>query len=176
MSGSFEIDDVLGGAAPPWKVLVLRGLFRRCPRCGGDHVFAGRYQLKERCDTCGYRFRREPGFALGAWFINFMVLQFLLLAEAMVFIVWKSNRPDAALTIPLSLGVATTIAIPLLLYPFAQTIWAGIDLAMTPLELDEIVEAADYVAGEPTDIVDRPADPSDPGEPDPSGDDDRSPP
>lgn len=119
-------------------------------------MFASRYRLEDRCRTCGYLFRREPGFALGAWFINFMALQFLLLAEAMVFIVWKSNRPDAALTGPLLFAVTTAIVVPLVLYPFAQTIWAGIDLAMTPLELDEIVEAADFVAGEPTEDIDRP--------------------
>lgn len=163
MSGSFEIDDVLGGAAPPWKVLVLRGLLRLCPRCGGRHVFVSRYRLVDRCGTCGYCFRREPGFALGSWFINFMVLQILLLAEAMTFIIWKSNRPDAALTVPLLLGVATAITVPILVYPFAQTVWAGIDLAMTPLELDEIVEAADHVEANRANSAD-PADQR--GEPD----------
>ncbi|MEO6987210.1 MAG: DUF983 domain-containing protein [Aquihabitans sp.] len=148
MAGSFDIDDVLGGAAPPWGVLVMRGLGRRCPRCGRDGVFLRRFRLKDRCEGCGYQFRREPGFALGAWFINFMVLQIVLLAEAMTFIVWKSNRPEAGLTGPILLGVATAIAIPILLYPYAQTVWAGIDLAMTPLELEEIVEAADFVDAE----------------------------
>lgn len=166
MSGSFEIDDVLGGAAPPWKVLVLRGLFRRCPRCGGADVFERRFRLKGRCETCGYRFRREPGFALGAWFINFMVLQLLLLAEAMTFIVWKSNRPDAALMVPILCGVATAITVPILLYPYAQTVWAGIDLAMTPLELDEIVEAADFVdAGRTSDADQAPSEQVEPPEP-----------
>lgn len=148
MAGSFDIDDVLGGAAPPWSVLVMRGLGRRCPRCGGSGVFIRRFRLKDRCETCGYQFRREPGFALGAWFINFMVLQILLLAQAMTFIVWKSNRPEAGLIVPILVGVATAITVPILLYPYAQTVWAGIDLAMTPLELDEIVEAADFVEAE----------------------------
>lgn len=154
MAGSFDIDDVLGGGAPPWGVLVMRGLGRLCPRCGHSGVFISRFRLKDRCESCGYQFRREPGFALGAWFINFMVLQVVLLAEAMTFIVWKSNRPEAGITVPLLLGVATAITIPILLYPYAQTVWAGIDLSMTPLELDEIVEAADFVDVERTSRLD----------------------
>lgn len=75
-----------------------------------------------------------------------MVLEVVHLVEAMSFIVWKSSRPDAGLTVPIVWAVCTAITIPILFYPYSQTIWAGIDLAMTPMELDEIVDAADAVS------------------------------
>lgn len=80
---------------------------------------------------------------MGAWFLNFMVVEAAHFVLVMVFIVWKSQHPDAGLLVPLTLGVATGIALPILCYPWSQTTWAAIDLAMSPLELTEIVDAAD---------------------------------
>lgn len=145
VQGSFDVGDVLG-ARPGWWVLVRRGLRRRCPRCGGGDVFVHRYRLAERCPSCGVRFLREPGFFLGAWFINFMVLETLHWLLVMAFIVWRSADPDAGLLLPLAVGVITAVVVPIAFYPCSLTVWAGIDLAMTPLELEEIVDAADAVA------------------------------
>lgn len=146
MDRGFGVDDVLGGL-PPWTVMVRRGLARRCARCGGGDLFQTRYRLRDRCPTCGYRFQREPGFFLGAWFLNFMVLEALHFVLVMAFIGWKSGHPEAGLLVPLGIGLVTAVALPILLYPWSQSVWAAIDLAMTPLELTEIVDAADAVAG-----------------------------
>jgi len=147
MDPSFGVDDVLVGPQT-WSVLIRRGLRRRCARCGGGEVFVTRWRLKDRCPTCGYLFRREPGFFLGAWFINFMVLELLHFAMVMTFIVWKSANPEGGLVLPLGAAVLTAFLVPVAFYPWSQTIWAGIDLAMTPLELDEIVGAADAMEAE----------------------------
>jgi len=142
MGSGFGVDDVVDGP-PPWTVMVRRGLCRRCPRCGGGHLFHTRYRLKDRCPQCGYRFEREPGFFLGSWFINFMVVEAVHFFLVMVFILWKSGHPEAGLLLPIGVGVVTGVALPIAMYPWAQTVWAAIDLAMTPLELSEIVEAVD---------------------------------
>ncbi len=142
---SFDVDDVLSGGIAPWTVLVRRGLRRRCPRCGDGDVFASRWRLRSRCPGCGYRFEREPGFFLGAWFLNFMVLEILHFVLVMGFILYKSGHPDAGLLLPLGIGLVTAVALPIVLYPWSQSTWAAIDLAMTPLELDEIVAAADAI-------------------------------
>lgn len=142
---SFDVGDVVDGT-PGWPVLVRRGLARRCPRCGGDHIWVHRYRLVERCPRCGVRFLREPGFFMGAWFINFMVLETLHWLLVMAFIVWRSADPDAGLLLPIAVGVITAVVVPIAFYPRSLTVWAAIDLAMTPLELEEIVDAADAVA------------------------------
>lgn len=144
---SFDVGDVVGGT-PGWSTLVRRGLAGRCPRCGGREIFVHRYRLVDRCPGCGVRFLREPGFFLGAWFINFMVLETLHWLLVMAFIVWRSADPDAGLIFPLAVGVITAVAVPIAFYPRSLTVWAAIDLAMTPLELEEIVDAADAVAQE----------------------------
>src|SRR5699024_9639174 len=73
---SFDIDDVLDGP-PSWSTLIRRGLRRRCPRCGGGQVFENRWLLAERCPVCGLQFMREPGFRLGAWFLNYLFVAVL---------------------------------------------------------------------------------------------------
>ena len=72
-----------------------------------------------------------------------MVIEAVHFVLVMGFIVWKSQHPEAGLMVALALGVAAGIALPIVLYPWSQTVWASIDLAMTPLELREIVDAAD---------------------------------
>lgn len=108
-------------------------------------MFVSRWRLRDRCPGCGYRFRREPGFALGAWFLNFMLLQGLYMVGAMVYIVWASNHPGTGLWTPLLVGAALAVSIPFATYPHSQTTWAAIDLIMTPMELEEIVDALDSV-------------------------------
>lgn len=142
MDRVFGVGDVLDGAQP-WTVMVRRGLRRCCARCGGGTVFRSRYRLADRCPTCGHRFEREPGFFLGAWFLNFMLVEAVHFVLVMAFILWKSAHPEAGLTMPLVVGIATGVALPIVCYPWSQTVWAAIDLAMTPLELREIVDAAD---------------------------------
>ena len=143
---SFDVGDVVGGT-PRWPVLVRRGLARCCPRCADHRIWVHRYRLVDRCPGCGVRFLREPGFFLGAWFINFMVLETLHWLLVMAFIVWRSADPDAGLLLPIAVGVITAVVVPIAFYPRSLTVWAAIDLAMTPLELEEIVDAADAVAG-----------------------------
>ncbi|CAN5667087.1 hypothetical protein BH10ACT1_BH10ACT1_21700 [soil metagenome] len=142
MDRSFEVDDIVG-RPPTWEVMVRRGARRACPRCGGGGLFVHRFRLKDRCPTCGYRFEREPGFFLGAWFLNFMALETVHFVGIMAFILWKSSHPAAGLVVPLGAAIVSGVILPILLYPWSQTLWAAIDLAMTPLELQEIVDAAD---------------------------------
>ena len=140
----FDIDAVLQ-AKPTYGVLLRRGCAKRCPRCGGGNLFRGWFRMAKRCPTCGYLFEREPGFVIGVYLINFAITEGFLFVLIMVFIVWKAGHPDAGLTLPLTIGMSIGLAGPIFFYPYARTIWSAIDLAMTPLELAEIVAAADAV-------------------------------
>lgn len=141
---SFEVPDVLGGP-PGWSDLLRRGRKRQCPRCGDPDVFEHRFRLRSRCAACGHRFVREPGFFLGAWFLNFMFISVLEWAAVMGWIIWRSAQQSAGLAWPLIVAGVAAIVVPILTYPWSLTLWAAIDLGMTPLELAEIVDAADAV-------------------------------
>ncbi|MCB0976689.1 MAG: hypothetical protein KDB02_04450 [Acidimicrobiales bacterium] len=109
-------------------------------------MFANRWSLKDRCGSCGYLFRREPGFALGAWFLNFMLLQGIYMVGGLGYIVWLSEHRGSGFLLPVLVGSVVTVVVPFFTYPHSQTTWAAIDLIMTPMELEEIVEAIDAVS------------------------------
>jgi len=110
--------------------MLLRGLVRRCPRCGERKVFASRFKLKERCPRCALLFEREEGFWLGAYVINFGVGEGMVALLLMVFLFAKVNSPDLALAPWLIAGGALAILLPIVFFKNSRTIWAAIDVAM----------------------------------------------
>lgn len=148
MADPFGVDDVLRGKPSP-GTLLKRGLAKRCPRCGGGGIYETWFRMRERCPSCGYLFEREPGFFIGAYFINFAIAEGFLFVVAMAFVWWKSANAEAGVLWPAVVGVLIGIVAPIVFYPYSRTIWSAFDLMMIPLEVAEIVAAADAVrAGE----------------------------
>ena len=48
-------------------------LTQRCPVCLEGKMFAGRFQMNERCPVCGHRFEREQGFFQGAMYVSWVL-------------------------------------------------------------------------------------------------------
>ena len=126
--------------------MLARGLTRRCPRCGGGRVVEGWFRLKERCPTCGYRFKREEGFFTGVMLVNFGSALALLWVVIVGWLIWRqATDSDAGLaTILLACG-GIALVFPIAFYPFATTTWAALDLAMRPLEPVEVAEAETWL-------------------------------
>ena len=119
--------------------MLARGLARRCPNCGGGRLFERWTRMKERCPTCGYKFERQEGFAVGAMAINIVVTLgvFLVLMVVGFIVTW----PDPPL-VPLIVGaLVLNLVFPVVFYPFSKTIWAAVDLGMRPLDAQELAEA-----------------------------------
>lgn len=154
---------------PPadWARMLRRGVRRRCPRCGGGQLFRTWWSIRDRCPRCGLLFAREPGYFTGVYLVNFGLVLAVLFVEVMGFAVLLANRPDAPVLPPLLLGLVIAVAMPVIFYPFARTTWSALDLAMTPMELDEILDAV-VAADEAEGDADRPAGDVDPLAP-PSG-------
>ena len=175
MSRPVDVDDVLRGKPTP-GTLLKRGVLKKCPRCGGGHLYEGWFHMKERCPSCGYLFEREPGFFVGAYLINFAIAEGFLFVLLMIFVGWKSQNPDAGVVWPIVVGIAIGIIGPIVFYPFSRTIWSAFDLLMTPMEMDEIVAAAEAVSvgdelGPDADGPLRPTDPDGAGGAGPAPDD-----
>ena len=129
----------------PVRTIVWRGLRRRCGRCGAKRIFRSYFQLHERCPRCGYKFEREEGFFTGVYLVNYAVTAFLLVVEIFAFLlVAVASDGDVSLVPWLVGGAAIAIFCPLLLYPYAKSTWAAIDLAARPLEPVEEAEAAQH--------------------------------
>jgi uncharacterized protein (DUF983 family) len=156
----FGVDDVLRGRPTP-RTLLWRGVTKRCPRCGSGGIYDTWFRMKPRCGRCGYLFEREPGFFVGAYLINFAIVEGFLFVLIMGFVWWKSANPDGGVLVPTVIGVVIGVLGPVVFYPFSRTIWSALDLLMTPLEIEEIVAAADAVEGSAA-PADDPTDPPTP--------------
>lgn len=126
-----------------WALMLRRGLIRRCPRCGGGRLFRTWWSIKERCPRCGVRFVREEGYFTGVYLVNFGFVLAVLFVMMMGVALWLGSNPGTSAVPFLVGGTVVAIALPVLFYPFARTIWAALDLAMSPMELDEILDATE---------------------------------
>ena len=59
--------------------------------------------MRDRCPRCGMRFEREEGFFVGAYLINFAIVEFALFVVLMGLIVVLSQDADASLKFPIIL-------------------------------------------------------------------------
>ncbi|MGH2686571.1 MAG: DUF983 domain-containing protein, partial [Actinomycetota bacterium] len=55
--------------------MFRRGLTKRCANCGAGGLFEGWFAMKVRCPSCGYRFERQEGLAVGAMGVNIIVTE-----------------------------------------------------------------------------------------------------
>lgn len=112
--------------------MILRGLVRRCPFCGHRPIFDSWFKLKESCPHCGHRFNQEEGFYIGAYALNFIVAEGLLLLCIVPYIIISSTNPSLKLdALPFAL-VAVVLAIvgPIVFYPFSRSLWIAIDMTL----------------------------------------------
>ena len=115
---------------------ILRGLFKRCPRCGASRVFDGWFHLRDRCPRCELQFQREEGGFLGAMTINYAVAAIIWIPVLIVgFAMTSPNPPVLTLTL---ISIAIMVAVPLLFYPNSKSIWAAVEYLVSESEgLDE---------------------------------------
>lgn len=130
---------------PTFATMLWRGLRRRCPWCGSRRSFIRHWLSKhERCQTCGIRWRREPGMEFGALMVN-TIVTFGALAVAMTvgFIV---TYPDISVAPLIGICALIAVVVPLVIYPFTFTVWLAVDVASHRPEQPELLEAAQHAA------------------------------
>ena len=109
---------------PRLRTLLSRAIRRRCPNCGSKGIFANWFSLKEQCPTCGTVFVREEGYFLGAYAVNLIVAEFIGLGVVLVIIF----NLDLSLLEQEVIAVTAAVALPILFFPFARTLWMALDL------------------------------------------------
>jgi len=102
--------------------------------------------MADRCPRCGYGFQREEGFQLGAYVINFGVTEGLVCLALLGYILAAAANPDVAVWPVVVGGIVAAVVTPIVFFPFSRTIWAAIDLTLTPLTVIEQAEAETAVA------------------------------
>ncbi len=108
-----------------------RALRLRCPRCGAGGIFRSWFRLREACPACRIPFERgEQGYIVGAYMFNIIAAE---LAFAGVFVgVLLATWPDPPWTLLTWGGMALTVLMPVLFYPFSKTLFLAFDLVWRP--------------------------------------------
>ncbi len=126
--------------------MLARGLFRRCPWCGGRGAFfTSWFGKSEYCSTCGLRWRRgDVGFELGALAIASMLTlgPLIVLLAVVLAITWPSIPviPLLAVLLP------GALVLPIVTYPLSYTVWQAIDLTFREVDPGDF-DAAHIVDG-----------------------------
>ena len=136
MAGTMQQERFTDAASP--ARMLLRGAAKRCASCGGRRLFVGWFRMAERCPSCGYRFEREEGFFLGAYVMNLVIAQGLVILLAVVpTIVLLNSDADANLVPVFLAGVLGAVLAPLVFYPLSKTLWVAIELILRPIDVTE---------------------------------------
>lgn len=124
-----ELRDLPPSGWPRLRVLLSRALRRCCPECGRRGIFKKWFTMKERCPSCGYLFARESGYFLGAYPLNLVAAEIVPVGLMVALLVWT----DLSWILLEAVLIPTAVGLPLLLFPFACTVWMAIDLYFTPI-------------------------------------------
>lgn len=119
--------------------MCIRGLFVRCPACGGGHTHTRYYKMQDECPTCTLKFERIFGHSLGYIGLNtivsFTATFFVVLIGSIISYYRTGDIPAGPL---IGAAVATAALLPIIFLPVAHTLWTAFDLIWRPLRPGEI--------------------------------------
>lgn len=109
---------------------VARALRLRCPRCGSGRLFAGLFTMHERCASCAMLFEREPGYFIGAMYINYAMTAVLSIGGFLLLDAYTG----ISVTAQIVLWGAFAVAFPLFFFRYARSLWLAVDYRISPEE------------------------------------------
>jgi len=115
-----------GGARAPGFWRAAAGLL--CPRCGGSRVFAGWFRIRAGCPACGLVYEREPGYWIGAMYVNYGVTAVLLMTAWVTLDLVAGLPWSWVLAILVCLGAAFPVAF----FRYSRVIWLALDVRLDP--------------------------------------------
>lgn len=111
---------------PGWRWRAFRrALGRRCPQCGDGRLFGGVFRLREACETCGLRYRREPGAQTGSMYVSAAVTELFAASLALALFLLT----DLDVRAGLALGVPLVVGFCYLFLPVSMAFWAAVEYA-----------------------------------------------
>jgi len=105
-----------------WRVLG-RALRLRCPRCGRGALWARAFTMHAACSVCGLRYEREPGYFVGAIYVNYAITVALALGGVLAL----DLAVGLSLRTQLALAVAAAALVPVAIFRYARSLWLAID-------------------------------------------------
>jgi uncharacterized protein (DUF983 family) len=121
---------------------LLRGLAKRCPRCGERDLFVHWLRIRDRCPRCRLRLEREEGGFLGAMTINYSATTLTWVA---FLVIWLLVDLPGVRVAPLTVASVVLVGLlPLVFYPVSKMLWAAVDYLV-------FRSSPDYASADPAD-------------------------
>ena len=112
-----------------WSALVAAARLA-CPRCGERTLFRGLFAMNERCAVCHLVFEREPGYFVGAIYINYAATTVLMIGGFLLLDAYTR----VSVTTQLVLWSVFAILFPLLFFRYSRSLWLAIGQLFNPEE------------------------------------------
>jgi uncharacterized protein (DUF983 family) len=113
---------------------VLKYLWRawrlQCPRCGTRSLYRRGLAMHERCRYCDLKFEREPGYFLGAMYLNYGFTVMLVLAGYFML----EGLGNVSLSLHLWLWTSLSLLLPVLFYRHSRALWLCMDYCINPVD------------------------------------------
>ena len=124
--------------------MLVRGLFRRCARCGGKGAFyTGWIKKSDRCKTCGFKWERDlVGFQLGAAAMNIIMTGGSLLFVMAIGVF--ATYPEVPTWPLIAIVGSVALIVGIGGFPTSYTVWLAIDLRLRPPDEAEVADAAEH--------------------------------
>ncbi|HET6201554.1 MAG TPA: DUF983 domain-containing protein [Planctomycetota bacterium] len=100
--------------------VLRRSLALRCPRCGRDRLFRGLFRTAPSCAACGLPTSPEPGFYVGAIYLNYGATT--ILGLVLVFAVLAGAPTETRVAV----AAVHCLAFPTLFFRTSRSLWLGI--------------------------------------------------
>lgn len=110
--------------------IVGRGARLRCPRCGEGALFTGFFSMHTRCPHCALVFEREPGYFVGAIYVNYGATSLLAIAGFLALDYFAA----LSLLAQLLLWGGFAILFPLFFFRYSRSLWLSVDYIFSPVE------------------------------------------
>jgi uncharacterized protein (DUF983 family) len=100
----------------------------RCPRCGSAGMFSGFFSMHACCPGCSLVFEREPGYFIGAIYINYAMTTLIAIAGFLIL--------DALMALALPpqfvLWAVFSAFFPLVFFRYSRSLWLSMDYLFNP--------------------------------------------
>ena len=100
----------------------------KCPKCERGPLFRRRFSTFARCPECGLKFEREPGYFVGAMYLNYGAT--VCIAFPGFFLL------EVFTTIPFAINLGGwglfSALFPVLFYRYSRSLWLSFDYMFNP--------------------------------------------
>lgn len=121
------------------SVMMLRGLFTRCPVCGSGRQFSRWFKMNERCPNCDLLYERVDGHWIGGIGVNTVaVMGLMLIVLAVVTFTVAATDGDLPFAEIMTAEIVIAVLGPIVFFPSSRMLWTAMDLLMRPLKPGEV--------------------------------------